>query len=181
MTEQEKTTAKASSKGRPTPSRKQQEAANVKPLVGAKSKEAKQAAKAALIAERRKAREGMANGDERYMLARDRGPQRKFVRDYVDARFTIGELLMPALFVVILLSAIDDKAVQVALLGVMWTLFLGVFINAYFLGRGATKALAAKYGESKVEKGLRWYAGMRSVQMRALRLPKPQVKRGNKL
>jgi hypothetical protein len=36
-----------------------------------------------------------------------------------------------------------------------------------------------KYGD-KVEKGLRWYAAMRSIQMRGMRLPKPQVKRGNK-
>ena len=36
----------------------------------------------------------------------------------------------------------------------------------------------AKFGDGKVEKGLGWYGAMRIVQMRFLRLPKPQVKRG---
>ncbi|MDP4633398.1 MAG: DUF3043 domain-containing protein, partial [Pontimonas sp.] len=40
--------------------------------------------------------------------------------------------------------------------------------------------LRAKYGEEKVENGVRWYAAMRALQMRGLRLPKAQVKRGEK-
>ena len=34
-----------------------------------------------------KQREALANGDERYLPARDKGPVRRFVRDYVDSRF----------------------------------------------------------------------------------------------
>ncbi|HBR88729.1 MAG TPA: DUF3043 domain-containing protein, partial [Microbacterium sp.] len=36
----------------------------------------------------------------------------------------------------------------------------------------------AKFGEDRLEKGLGWYGAMRIVQMRFLRLPKPQVTRG---
>ena len=39
------------------------------------------------------------------------------------------------------------------------------------------KLATAKFGD-RTEKGLRWYAAMRTVQMRFMRLPKPQVKRG---
>jgi hypothetical protein len=41
-------------------------------------------------------------------------------------------------------------------------------------------AAKEKFGAGKVEKGLGWYGSMRIVQMRFLRLPKPQVKRGHK-
>lgn len=80
MTEQD---SKSTGKGRATPSRKQQEAANIRPLVGNKSPEAKKADKARIREERLKARNGMAAGEEKYLGARDRGPQRKFVRNYV--------------------------------------------------------------------------------------------------
>ena len=178
MTEQD---SKTSGKGRATPSRKQQEAANLRPLVGQKTPEAKKADRARIREDRVKARNGMANGDEKYLGVRDRGPQRKFVRDYVDSKFTLGEMVMPALMLVILISAIDSYAVQVATLLTMWTLFIGVAINGWLLGRGAVKALEAKYGASKVESGIKWYAAMRSIQMRPMRLPKPQVKRGTKV
>ncbi len=175
------TESKSTGKGRATPSRKQQEAANLRPLVGKKTPEARKAEKAQIREERIKARIGMAAGEEKYLGVRDRGPQRKFVRNYVDSKFSLGELVMPALLVVILISAIDSYVVQVATLLTMWTLFIGVAINGWILGRGAVRALEAKYGANKVESGLKWYAGMRSVQMRPMRLPKPQVKRGTKV
>lgn len=88
---------------------------------------------------------------------------------------------MPSLLVVILLSAVDSYVVQLATLLTMWTLFIAVGVNGYILGRNAQKQLAAKYGASKVDNGIKWYAIMRSVQMRPMRLPKPQVKRGTKV
>jgi len=175
------TESKSTGKGRATPSRKQQEAANLRPLVGKKTPESRKAERAQIREERIKARIGMAAGEEKYLGVRDRGPQRKFVRNYVDSKFSLGELVMPALLVVILISAIDSYVVQLATLLTMWTLFIGVAINGWILGRGAVRALEAKYGASKVESGLKWYAGMRSVQMRPMRLPKPQVKRGTKV
>jgi hypothetical protein len=178
MTDQE---SKATGKGRATPSRKKQEAANHRPLVGDKSPEARKADKTRIREERLKARTGMAAGEEKYLGVRDRGPQRKFVRNYVDSKFTLGELVMPTLLLVILISAIDSYIVQLATLLTMWVLFLAVAINAWFIGRGAVKALEEKYGASKVERGIKWYAGMRTIQMRPMRLPKPQVKRGTKV
>lgn len=173
--------SKATGKGRATPSRKQQEAANLRPLVGKKTPEARKSEKMRVREDRIKARTGMANGDEKYLGVRDRGPQKKFVRDFVDSKFTLGEMVMPALMLVILISAIDSYVVQLATLLTMWTLFIGVGINGWLLGRAAVKALEAKYGASKVESGIKWYAAMRSVQMRPMRLPKPQVKRGTKV
>jgi hypothetical protein len=163
-------------KGRPTPARKQQEQMRKKPLVGDRSKEARQADKEKLRVERQRAREGMMAGDERYLTARDKGPQRRFARDVVDTRFTAGELVLPMLFAVVLLTFIDSFVLQVIALFGMWGLFGIVAIDATFVGRAAKKKVA-----KKLEGGIAWYAAMRSIQMRALRIPKPQVARFQKL
>ncbi|MDE2591575.1 MAG: DUF3043 domain-containing protein [Actinomycetales bacterium] len=173
--------SKAAGKGRPTPTRKEREAAARKPLVGERTPEARKAQRAAEQEARRKAREGMMAGDERYLTARDRGPQRRLARDIVDSRFTVGELLMPALFVIIIVSALPDKRIELITLFIMWGLFIALAIDGMLIGRKVQKRLAEKYGEDKVERGLRWYAAMRSIQMRMMRLPKPQVKRGTKI
>lgn len=172
--------SQAKGKGKATPSRKTQEAAHHRPLVGDRSPEARKAQRAAFQAERAKARAGMAAGDDRYLTARDKGPQRRLARDIVDSRFTVGELVMPALFVVILVSAIKTPLIEYITLGFMWLLFAGIAIDGFLIGRKVIKQVEAKYGEGKAERGLRWYAAMRSIQMRAMRIPKPMVKRGNK-
>ena len=168
-------------KGRPTPARKQQEAARRKPLVGDKSPDAIKAARAQAAEERRKAREGMMRGEERYLTARDKGPQRRLARDVVDSRFTAGQLVMPALFVMIILTYSGNQAIEVVTLLVMWLLFFVIAVDAFFIGRRVQRVVEAKYGAGKLEKGVRWYAAMRSIQMRPMRLPKPQVKRGEKV
>lgn len=177
---------KPKGKGRPTPARKQQEKLRRKPAVGNRTPEAKKAQKAALKAERMKAREGLESGDDRYLTSRDRGPQRRLVRDIVDSRFTVGELVLPSLFLVIIISSITtgnpqtDLYIQLGTLIAMWSLFGLIALDGYLIGRRALKIVQAKYPD-KAEKGLRWYAAMRSIQMRGMRLPKPQVKRGTKI
>lgn len=164
-------------KGRPTPSRKQAEAANARPLVGGQSKQARQQAKRTQTEARERARIGMMNGEERYLTARDRGPQRRYVRDYVDARWNIGEWLIPATLVFLLLSFIPGPSQSFTLI-LIWSFVLIALIDAFIIGAFLNRRLRAKFGEGKVEKGLRFYAGMRSFQFRPLRVPKPQVKRG---
>ena len=163
-------------KGAPTPSRKEQEAARRRPLVPKDRRLAAKQNREKLAAEREKARIGMANGDERYLSIRDKGPQKRFVRDFVDARFSAGEILMPVLVLVILtwfIPAIDTYALLA-----FWAVFVLVVIDCVVLGFQVRRRLRAKFGDDKVERGVRWYAAMRAVQMRFLRLPKPQVKRG---
>ena len=118
----------------------------------------------------------MAKGDERYLPIRDKGPQKRYVRDYVDARFSAGEILMPVLVLVILTWFLPQQFLDYVFLG-FWAVFAFVVIDSVVLGYQLNKKLAAKYGKDKVEK-IRWYAAMRTIQMRFLRLPKPQVKRG---
>ena len=171
----------AAGKGRPTPPRKAQEQARKKPLVGERSKEAIKAEKEKVRAARQVAREGMMAGEERYLGPRDKGPQRRYARDIVDARFTAGEMVLPMLFIVVFLTFIDSFILQVIALFAMWALFGIVAIDATIVGRVAKRRVGAKFGADKIEQGIGWYAAMRSIQMRALRIPKPQVARFTKL
>lgn len=165
-------------KGKATPSRKEREAANRKTIMSDRTPEARKAQKAKLAAERARARAGMNAGEDKYLSSRDRGPQRRMVRDIVDSRFTIGEAMVPLMVVVLLLSTYKSTELQLILSLVMWALMIAIAIDAFIIGKNAQKKVAEKFGADKVEKGLRWYAAVRSTQLRSMRLPKPQVGRG---
>jgi hypothetical protein len=159
-------------KGHATPTRKEREEARKRPLVSTD----RAAARRQDSAQRERQRIGMANGDEKFLPARDRGPQKRFVRDYVDARWSIGEGMIPILVVVIILTFFKNATLQTTGLILMYAFLIAVVADSLLLGRRITKQLQAKYGD-KTEK-VRWYATMRAVQLRPLRMPKPQVKRG---
>lgn len=163
-------------KGRPTPRRRDREAQLKRPLVSNNRKEAR----ARLTQERERARLGLANGEERFLPLRDKGPQKKWVRDYVDARWNFGEFLIPIMFAVIIATFLPSIQAQFIAIIVLWAFFLITIIDAVVVGRGVRKGLRAKFGEDKVEAGVRWYAATRALQMRGLRLPKAQVQRGEK-
>lgn len=166
-----------SGKGRPTPTRKEKEQARKRPLVSNDRAEARRVAREHMRAERDKQRVGMENGVEKYMPLRDRGVQKRWVRDYVDARTSVGEFMLPILGVVIVLYVFPQVEVQLIMMGILWVFLIAAFIDALILGRIVRKKLGEKFGESKVESGVRWYAGVRAMQLRGMRLPKPQVKR----
>jgi hypothetical protein len=164
-------------KGRATPTRAEREAANRRPLV-ANTIEARAAAKADLQARRERARIGMENGEDKYLPARDRGPQRRWVRDYVDAGWHVSEWLMAAMLLVIVLSLIPAPEVQLWAMVALWGFMIVAVGDMVLLSMRVKKKVAAKFGLERRERGLGWYAAMRSLQMRFMRLPKPQVKRG---
>jgi hypothetical protein len=161
-------------KGRATPTRKEREAANKRPLVPTDRKQAARLSKDQVATQRERARIGMAAGDERYLPVRDKGPQKRYARDFVDARWNIGEVLLP-LLVLVILSYFFPSIAQYALIGV-WIVIAIVLIDGVVLTFQLRKRLTAKFGST--ERGVRWYAFMRAIQLRPMRLPKPQVKRG---
>ncbi|AYF99193.1 DUF3043 domain-containing protein [Protaetiibacter intestinalis] len=169
--------APSAGKGHATPTRKEQEAARKRPLVPEDRKAASRESKAKLAEQRERARVGMANGEEKFLPIRDKGPQKKYVRDYVDARWSAGELLLPLMFLVILTYFVPYVEVAYYALIAVWVFIILVAVDCLVMCAQLQKKLTAKFGEGKVEK-FRWYATMRAVQLRALRLPKPQVKRG---
>ena len=98
-------TVKTDGKGRPTPSRKEAEAAakaRAKPPRTRKELARRQREQRADSA--RKTRAAMKSGDERYFMPRDKGPVRRFIRDFVDVRFSFVELMIPVMIVVLVLG-----------------------------------------------------------------------------
>jgi hypothetical protein len=112
------------------------------------------------------------------MPLRDRGPERRFVRNYVDARRSIGEYFLPIIFIVLVLTLIQVPAVQFAAIALMYAVLLVAIIDGVFLGRKIKRIINAKYPTSST-KGLAMYAWLRSTQMRRLRAPHPQTKVGD--
>jgi hypothetical protein len=174
-------------KGRATPSRKEREAANKRPLVASRTKtKLTKEDRRKRAEERLVARQGYEAGDERYMPARDKGAQRRFVRDYVDARYTVGEFMIPLMFAVIIAtflpqySATDGSgaSLQLTVLIAMYGFFVIAVIDAMVFSRKMLRVMTEKFGASSIEKGHRWYASTRAFQFRPLRVPKPRVTRG---
>lgn len=168
----------SSGKGHPTPTRKEREAANRRPLVSGDRRASNKVARARMAEARDRARVGMANGEEKYLQARDKGPQRRYIRDYIDARFSVGEIMIPILFIIIILSFIDNVSFQIASVFALWGFFLIAVADCLVVGFVVNRKLTAKFGQDHLQRGNRWYAAMRAMQLRAMRLPKPQVKRG---
>ena len=71
----------SSGKGHATPSRREREAANLRPLVSRDRKAGNKASRAKMADSREKARIGMANGVEAYLPMKDKGVQRRYIRD----------------------------------------------------------------------------------------------------
>ena len=167
-------------KNRATPTRREAEQARRKPLVPTDRKAAARSSRAKLAEDRARARAGAAAGDERYMLARDRGPQRRFARDSVDSRWSLGEILFPVAGVFLITTFVVPAQLELLMFPLLYALIAAMVVDAWFRARRIRRILAAKVGgEDKLERGLTWYVIMRCIQMRPLRTPKPRVRRGD--
>ena len=173
------TTAKGTgAKGRPTPTRREAEAAaRARARSATDSKEARKQQRARRAEESRKMRAGMKAGDERYLMARDKGPVKSFVRDFVDGRVSIAEFLLPLLLVTFLLQASGNDAL-IRFGGALWsTTILVVVLDTLWLVFRLKRALKARFPEENL-RGTTFYAVLRALQVRPLRSPKAKVRIG---
>ncbi len=168
-------------KGRPTPKRKVSEAKRItSSLAPVVTKDQKRAAKLISRQDRTASRAAYLRGDESALPARDRGPERRFVRNYVDSRRSIGEYFLPIIFVVLVLTLIPIPAVQFGAIAIMYGVLLIAVVDGIFLTRKMRKLITAKFPQAAT-KGLGMYAWLRSTQMRRLRAPHPQAKVGDQI
>ena len=167
------------SKGRPTPKRSESQVKRGASLAPAKTREEKRAAKETNRMQRLAQRSAYMRGEESALPARDRGPVRKYVRNIVDSRISVGEFFLPFIFIVLLVSITRNQTIAVlAILGMYLIMFVAI-IDGWFLGRKIKKLVAAKFPNEST-KGLALYGFLRSTQMRRMRAPRPNVKRGEK-
>jgi hypothetical protein len=184
-------------KGRPTPRRNAarrkgpvapapmtaaEARARRKSLKGPKlSREERRASSAARREQMAERRERMMAGDERYLLARDQGPVRRFVRDVVDARRNVLGLFMPAaLTLLFIMFAVPQ--LQLFMSPAMTVLMAVMLLDGIILGRKVAKRVDEKFpNDTESRWKLALYAAGRASQMRRMRAPRPQVKHGAKV
>jgi hypothetical protein len=164
-------------KGRPTPKRSESERRRRPLNAPGDKKEANRQYRDRQRQDRTRRMQGMQKGEQWALPARDRGPARALVRDYVDSRRRLSEFYMYGLVVLLILLFIRSPLVQsivplIVLLAVMIMLTEGIFIGR----RARTLVQERLPGEST--QGVRLYAAMRALQIRRLRMPKPRIKPG---
>lgn len=186
-------------KGRPTPKRKQSSRKRgpvaPAPMTAAEARRRRKEMRRKLTREERKAeklerradmaerREKMMAGEDAYLLPRDKGPVRKYVRDVVDARRNILGLFMPsALALIFVMLSVPSVEVQRLLSPAMLLLVLVMVIDGFVLGRKVNRLADQKFPDNN-ETGWRlgFYAASRASQLRRMRAPRPQVNRGDKV
>lgn len=168
-------------KGRPTPTRREAEAARKARARKPRSRREQMAAQRSARGESsQRIRQGIKDGDPKYLPPRDQGPVRKFIRDYVDTRFSIMELMVPLLLVTLALGWSGNAyLVNMSSLMTMGALVL-IATDMVILRFRMRRELARRFPEES-PKGTTYYALMRALQMRFMRLPKAQVKIGQRL
>ena len=172
---------KEGGKGRPTPTRKEAEAAaRARAKTPRTRKELAAAQRAARSESSKTIRQAMREGDERYYPARDKGPVRRFVRDFVDTRFSLIELVIPLLLVTMLLGY--SGSARLAQWGntLLLCIIVFVIIDMVVLRFRLRRELARRFPDQSY-KGLTYYAITRALQMKFMRLPKPRVRIGQAL
>jgi len=162
-------------KGKATPSRKEAEAARLARVKPPRSKaEARKLQRERSVATREAARKGVTAGDERYLAKRDQGPVKALVRDVVDARFNVAEVMLPIAVVALVLSV--PPGTKLISLFLMYLVFVSVIIDSLRLRRLVKRMVGEQFPDAPT-KGLAWYAIIRSSQLRRWRLPPPRAVR----
>ncbi|OKJ10481.1 hypothetical protein AMK19_14865 [Kitasatospora sp. CB01950] len=167
-------------KGRPTPKRSEAES-NRKSRVSVPKdrKEAARQARERMRAEREKQRTALLEGDERHLPARDKGPVKRYVRDFIDSRWAAAEFFLPYAVVVLVLSITKIGYLQLLSTLLFMVFFVVVILDFVRIGFTLRKGLAERFPNGDT-RGALMYGLMRTLQMRRLRLPKPMVKRGER-
>lgn len=165
-------------KNRPTPKRRDQEAARRRPLVETDRKAARDRDKQSRREAQLKQRQAMVTGDDAHLPPRDKGPVRRYIRDYVDARWNLGEFLLPVMLIVLVLSFVRVAAVFAIVSIAVYVLIFVAAFDSWRMWRKLKPQLVARFGADKVGRGLAMYAVMRGFQIRRSRMPRPLVARG---
>lgn len=177
----ETTTETKNGKGRPTPKRKDAQAAGLRPLVPADRRASAKAAKIRMREKENAEYEAMQSGDLNRMPKTERLPWRVYIRDYVDARYNLGEYFIPVAFILLILSMIASMAFKNAwasliLMLLMYVFLIAVVVDTVVMWKRLKRKLTAKFGAASAGRGSRScsYAWSRAIQIRRWRLPKPK-------
>jgi Protein of unknown function (DUF3043) len=184
--------AAQAAKGRPTPKRATAEANRYRTITGSTTsgrgrpsgtdskRKLTPEEKARAREDRSKQLAAMRRGEDWALGARDRGPAKKLVRNYVDSHRRPMEFYMYAL--ILLIIALFAGKSNHALSNYMQLFLLAIIaiivVDGYFLRRSITKLVHERLPNEST-RGLAMYAIMRALQLRRFRTPAPSVRPGD--
>lgn len=183
-------------KGRPTPKRdsgKRRGPVAPAPMTASEARQRRKEARRTMTKEEKRAdklqrraavtqrRERMMDGDEAYLLPRDKGPLRRYVRDIVDSRRGLLGLFMPiSLGLIFVMLGVPQFQYYVS--PTMLVVMALMALDAILLARKVNKAVDAKFPDNtETHWKLGLYAAGRASQVRRMRMPRPQVSLGAKV
>lgn len=155
-------------KDRPTPTRKEAEAAR------------RQRVTRQLTKKEARQEQTKANREQRLktMQTRDATPEKQLMRDHVDSRFNLGEFLLPSLIVILALTFLSTTIPAITMIStvLMYVFILLVVFDGFLMWRSFKRLLAERLPKSGT-KGLLFYGMNRAIQIRRFRIPPPRIKR----
>ncbi|MDR0837063.1 MAG: DUF3043 domain-containing protein [Propionibacteriaceae bacterium] len=156
-------------KNRPTPSRKESQAARMEAMHPKLTKKEQQRRETQAQAKRNALREQLHESE----------PERAMMRNYVDSRWSLTEFMLPIMIVLLAASLLGSAwpLLVMASTGTLWALMLACLVNIFIFWRGFKDELWERYPGVRT-KGL--LSGMisRMVAMRRFRMPGVAVERG---
>jgi Protein of unknown function (DUF3043) len=178
------TATAAPTKGKATPKRREAEAARKVSAIGASGRSARGTGKRGRLTpeQARVRREAMRRGDDSALPLRDRGPARRYARDYVDARRNVLGLFVPVAVPVILLGFVFPHVKVVVLITTfaLYAYILGSVFDSILMAQAIRKQIAVRF-PNEPTRGIGLYAAMRALQFRRMRMPGARVARGAKV
>jgi hypothetical protein len=122
----------------------------------------------------------MKRGEDWALNPRDRGPERKLVRDFIDSKRRISEYYMYALIVLLVALFTRNKSLNTYISPLVLVLIVLVAIDGLLIRRSIQRLIAQRLPGSST-RGLTIYGLMRALQIRRFRVPAPQVSPGDKI
>ncbi|HEY3925124.1 MAG TPA: DUF3043 domain-containing protein [Acidothermaceae bacterium] len=178
------TTVAPPTKGKATPKRREAEAARKVSAIGAGGRAVRGTGKGGRLTpeQSRLRREAMRRGDDTALPLRDRGPARRYARDYVDSRRNVLGLFVPVAVPVIVLGFIFPHVTLVVRITTfaLYAYILGSVFDSILMARAIRQQVAARFPNEQT-KGIGLYAAMRALQFRRMRMPGTRVARGAKI
>jgi hypothetical protein len=183
-------------KGRPTPKRREAEGRRgpVAPppktqreAIKRSKEQGKSLTKDEKRAMARTNRERMMSGDEKYVLPRDRGKVRAYVRDLVDTRRNVAGILLPIAVLSFVILLIPIPLVQAYGPLVLLVAIVAAVLDSIIFGRQLAKKVRQKFpngdgsGLSTKGSSLGFYAFNRACLIRRWRVPRPRVESGARI
>ena len=166
-------------KGRPTPKRSVAEKRRAPIAAPTNRRDAAKLARQQRAVGRNEARKNLVAGNEAALPSRDRGPVRRYVRDWVDGKRNLAEFLLPGIIIFYFPTLLTKGATRTAFSYALTIVVVVMAIELTVLVTLLKRAVNREFPQGGPgRKGAVKYGAMRLAAIRMFRLPKPAVQRG---